>query len=345
MKKSITFYLALLCFPSLFTFGQLTLDSKYDIYYLGESGGTSNPPPFNLEYDQYHDDWKIAYPISRRDTFWSKEMFIPPSFTFYFYDHKVEKFKVSLNGLLTFSDINPLDRWAAGNNQLLPSKKLPPYTIAAFWDLYASSKEQGNAVVRVKMWDNNSISENRQLWIRWEEIKMREGKGRLTFSIVLEENTNKIFIVKQFYRLRENEELSSTVGIQKDNETALFLGNNQITWGIPEGEKEGDDIYDNYYFCFMPYENKTIPQDILYPNPNNGKFYIKLRLDHITTVKVKVMSLQSTCVYEEKFNAFPWHNIYPFHLNLSIGAYIVFFEYGEFRKEYKMIVRHGNKFY
>jgi len=139
---------------------------------------------------------------------WSANQTIP--FTFRFYNTHETQFKVSCNGVLTFDVAStgvPL------GNAALPAVALNNRSIACFWDTHTALDASAQVAVRTF-----GTAPNRQLWIKWNNAN--RNAVRTTNAIVLEESTNRIYIVDMY----GTGALTSTVGIQLNNTTGQGLG-------------------------------------------------------------------------------------------------------------------------
>jgi hypothetical protein len=170
---------------------------------------------------------------------WSAPQNIP--FAFSFAGMPVSQWKVSGNGVLTFD----LSMALPGNNDALPSAQLSPMTIAGMWDAFTATPptELGDVVQT----NTFGSAPNRQQWIWYYSYEI--GSPSLSFNywaIVLEETTNKIYIVDQYGTT--DAFMSSTVGVQIDATTATMLPTS------PNTPQAGNTsvVADNDYWEFQP---------------------------------------------------------------------------------------------
>lgn len=132
-----------------------------------------------------------------------------PVFAFKFFDESVTAFKVSANGLLTFCTSASAPSSTA-NNTALPATTLPDKTIAVFWDQFAATGSNDLVYYRLI-----GTAPNRQLWIKWNSFKIgNPAASNVTFAIVLEETTNKIYFVDMYKGSSTPPSLSATLGLQ-----------------------------------------------------------------------------------------------------------------------------------
>jgi len=179
-------------------------------------------------------------PQSQAANSWSAPQTIP--FAFDFAGTPVTQWKVSGNGVVTFD----LGMALPGDNDALPSAQLAPMTIAGMWDSFTSSPPTGtNDYVRTI---TVGAAPNRQQWIMYYSYEI--GSPNLSFmywSIVLEETTNKIYVVDQYGSTSPL--MSSTVGVQIDATTATMWSSSPNT---PQGGNTSSSVTDNDYWEFQP---------------------------------------------------------------------------------------------
>lgn len=179
-------------------------------------------------------------PQSQAANSWSAPQTIP--FAFDFAGTPVTQWKVSGNGVVTFD----LGMALPGDNDALPSAQLSPMTIAGMWDAFTSSPPTAtNDYVRTI---TVGAAPNRQQWIMYYSYEI--GSPSLSFmywSIVLEETTNKIYVVDQYGSTSPL--MSSTVGVQIDATTATMWSSSPNT---PQGGNTSSSVTDNDYWEFQP---------------------------------------------------------------------------------------------
>ena len=170
---------------------------------------------------------------------WSAPQTIP--FPFDFAGTPVTQWKVSGNGVVTFD----LGMALPGPNDALPSAQLSPMTIAGMWDAFTAAPPTAtNDYVRVT---TVGTAPNRQQWIFYYSYEI--GSPVVSFhywAIVLEETTNKIYVVDQYSSASPL--LTSTVGVQIDATTATMWSSSPNT---PQSGN-GSGIADNDYWEFQP---------------------------------------------------------------------------------------------
>lgn len=230
----------------LFFLGLTMADAQY--YYLPYVRAGQNPGGLNndAEYPPgggLPAGWTTILTGPRASGTWSAIRTI--GFPFSFNGISVTQYKVSSSGVVTFAtgDNTVVD----SANATLPSDKIPNRSILV-WGLRCLS---GDYVVTKTF----GTAPNRQHWIMFNSYSEENiGTGWVYISIVLEETTNKIYIVDQRTQCVKNGAVCSdrtklTFGVQIDKTTAL-----QVT-GSPNYESINDNNYltaDNTYFEFVP---------------------------------------------------------------------------------------------
>ncbi len=221
-------------------------DAQY--YYLPYVRAGQNPGGLNKDAEYppgggLPTGWTTILTGPRKSGDWSAIRTL--GFPFSFNGISVTQYKVSSSGVVTFStgDNTVID----SANTALPSDKIPNRSILV-WGLrclasdYVVTKTFGTAP-------------NRQHWIMFNSYTEENlGTGWVYFSIVLEETSNKIFIVDQRTQCVKNGAVCSdktklTLGIQIDKTTALQVQ------GSPDYQSGNDNNYlpdDNTYYEFVP---------------------------------------------------------------------------------------------
>ena len=231
-----TFYLLAFCLMALPSSvkSQWTYTSSYTA-----NGG--NPGELNAESDAPgQGSWTTIMGGAQGANAWSPATEIP--FTFSFYGNVVTHFKASQNGLVTFDTATVL---LPNLNENLPSANLPDSVICAFWDAFTATPPTGSGDdIRTNTF---GTAPNRQFWIKWYSFEMGDPTVSFNyFAVVLEETSNKIYIVDLYSD--GSSALSATVGVQLDNATAHQEGNNTTT-----NSGNGSAATDNDYYTFCPF--------------------------------------------------------------------------------------------
>lgn len=225
--------------------GLLAQSNSQTSYVWSYTPNVGNPGALNAEADGSTSGWVSVIGISglANANTWSWAQALP--FSFNYYGTPVTHFKVSMNGLMTFDTLTTA--FSPPANQLnanLPSSSIPNRTIAMFWDNFSSSPPTGaNDFVQAKVF---GLAPNRQFWVRWYSFEWGSGNAAvLTASVVLEETTNKIYIVEQQSSTPLPTD-SLTVGLQQNTSTAVSVGNNLAFNSNTSANADND------YYTFTP---------------------------------------------------------------------------------------------
>ena len=195
------------------------LSTSYDM----RAGGSGNPIGINTEADNATTGWTTIIIPSQTSNVWSSIQTLP--FDFNFFGTAVTKFSVSCNGLISFGDAAP-GTAVSGDNSNLPSTAISAVsakTIACYWDAFASTGiTSSTSTVSYKVF--GSVG-HRQLWIKYSGFMLGSpASDKNIFSCVLEETTNKIFIVDQAIGLTP---LTATNGLQTGSSGVQYLSSSQ----------------------------------------------------------------------------------------------------------------------
>lgn len=233
--KSFTFRLSYLLTLALLVVA-MTAKAQwtYTVNYMQNAGN-----PGGLVTTDLMTTGSIIIAQSQAANSWSAPQTIP--FAFEFAGTPVTQWKVSGNGVVTFD----LGMALPSNNDALPSAQLSPMTIAGMWDAFTSAPP--TAVGDVVRTNTYGSAPNRQQWIWYYSYEI--GSPNLSFNywaIVLEESTNKIYVVDQYGTTSPL--MSSTVGVQIDATTATMWSSSPNT---PQSGN-GSGVADNDYWVFQP---------------------------------------------------------------------------------------------
>lgn len=229
----------LLCLSGL---GQISYESGY-------AAQAGNPGGLNTEMDYDTIGWTTIMPGGFSVNQWSSPISLP--FAFDFYGQTFVSARVSANGILAFTASSSS---VPDNNEALPSPALPNYSIAAFWESFAQNPPiLSSDEVISKTFGN---APNRQFWIKWSSYQWGPSSF-VNVAIVLEESSGKVYIVDQYSNPAAATTISSTVGVQKDSQTAVMAGES-----IPLA-MVGFHYLDNHYYTFTPYQ---VPPEDLKPS-------------------------------------------------------------------------------
>lgn len=214
-------------------------------YNINYTAGGGNPGAANTDNDDVVTGWNQIIAPSINSNQWSLPVTIP--FTFNFYGQPVTQFKASANGLLTF---NTATTTLPNYNDNLPSADVPDSTVACYWDAFTSAPPVGsNDVVVWKVW---GTAPNRQLWIKWVSLEIgAPAISDITFACVLEEGTNKIYLVEGTFNPLSpisTPTPSVTTGLQLNSATAKQFDTKYRLRNV-----NTSSLADNNFIEFTPY--------------------------------------------------------------------------------------------
>ena len=175
---------------------------------------------------------------------WSPVATIP--FTFNFNGAAVTDYKVSTSGILTFSTAVTAPP-ADGTNISIPDASIPDNSVLV-WGLYPNVITSGGSSFPSRIITKTfGTAPNRQHWIQFNTFFPNTATSGFTFwSIVLEETTNKIYIVDQ---RSANGTLSLTAGIQINSTTAIQV---PASPNLTSFSTADPTPADNTYYTFTP---------------------------------------------------------------------------------------------
>ncbi|MES2688811.1 MAG: BNR-repeat neuraminidase N-terminal domain-containing protein, partial [Bacteroidota bacterium] len=221
---------------SLNVFAQTSYNTSY-FPNSGNPGGVNTEPTDNLTAG-----WGILIAPAISTNQWSASFALP--FAFQFYGNPVTSLRASANGLVSFA-ANPS---LADNNTDLPSGILPDSTIACFWDAFTNTPATGNN--DSVCWKVFGSAPNRQLWIKWATFESGSPSvSAVTYSCVLEETTNNIYMVESDFAVNISTALTSvTTGVQLNTSTAKQYDNK-----YRQRPANATTSADNNYILFSPF--------------------------------------------------------------------------------------------
>lgn len=171
-------------------------------------------------------------------------------FPFNFYGTPVTDFIVSGNGVVSFTTTATAVPSSANANLPATAENIPDLSILGFWDAFTGDGTTGsNDAIYVT---TEGTAPNRQLWINYHSYEYGDnGSGGNVssytyWSIVLEETTNKIYIVDKNYH-SGGASLTATVGVQENATSAVQHGTNMTSMS-----SGGTTAADNDYYEFTP---------------------------------------------------------------------------------------------
>ncbi|MCF8298607.1 MAG: hypothetical protein K9J13_13755, partial [Saprospiraceae bacterium] len=199
---------------------------------------------------------------------WTAVQTIP--FTFKFNDAVVTSFKVHTSGVLTFTTSATAD---PGPHVNIPSGNIPNNSICV-WGI-ASGDASSNDHIVTKTFGQPG---QRQLWIFFDSYSTPPGGNCYVYwSIVLEETTNKIYIVDQMTKKKNSCSPPLTLGIQINSSTAIAVAGSPNIYAL--ASSYGDGQSDNEYYEFIPGQRPQYDMSVdwIQTNPFQSKTSIEIR--------------------------------------------------------------------
>jgi hypothetical protein len=172
---------------------------------------------------------------------WSAQKTIP--FTFNFNGTDMTNYYVSSSGVLTFS--STVGSAPVYGNAVLPDSTIPDNSVC-IRGIYTAGNNSSYANVVTKTFGTTG---SRQHWITFGAYNEPNlgSAGFMWLSIVLEEGTNKIYIVDQ--RKYPTTSTKLTVGIQIDKSTAYSIAGSP---NVNMAATSANTMEDNSYYAFIP---------------------------------------------------------------------------------------------
>ena len=228
MNKLITLLIGILfCSSALF--------SQY--YYIPASS-PGNPGGLNADSEYpsgsgLDPSWTVILGPSQSSPAWSSTETIP--FTFNFNGIAVTQYKVSSTGVLTFS--TSVTAVPGAGNATLPDPAIPDNSVMV-WGIQGTGAND-NIVSKTF-----GTSGSQQHWVFFSSY---DGGGSWSYwSIVLEEGSDKIYIVDQRHSSAANPQV--TAGIQTDATTATMVSGSPTLSNVAGSSALPDD---NHYYEFI----------------------------------------------------------------------------------------------
>ena len=274
MKTSFLIAVLTLLFPTF-----------YGQYYYTPNSTQSNPGGLNTDSEypstsaSFASGWTTILPGSNVSPAWSSIETIP--FTFNFNGSVVTQYKVSSSGVLTFTTTAGVVPFYA--NASIPDPVIPNNSIM-IWGIQGVGS---NDEILTKTFGNAGAQQH------WIFFASYEAGGSWSYwSIVLEEGTDKIYIVDQ--RHSSNATPQVTAGIQIDNSTAIMVaGSPQLTNVAGTSATPSD----NYYYEFIYGQQNAIDMSavelLTYPylKLSDAPFTIECVLNNLGTDTVNSIDI------------------------------------------------------
>ena len=229
----------LLLFVLFFAFG-----IAHSQYYYNTPQITPTGNPNNINWDDEEpfanqSGWTSIQPASHPA--WSTAQNIPFSFTFN--GSSVSSFKVSTTGLVTFtsSPSSPIT-----NHNTIPNSSIPDNTICVWGLGYTGTSSNDHIIIKTF-----GSSPNRQLWISWASYNNQTlaSKCWTYWSVVLEESSNRVYIVDQRNSSKSSCNFGLTLGLQYSSTSAIMVSGSPNINPLAGTSKTP---YDNKYYEFIP---------------------------------------------------------------------------------------------
>lgn len=227
--KKITIILSM-----IFAFA-FTADAQY--YYYPHILIGQNPGGVNTDIEQPNATGWATIQTTSATPVWGAIQTLP--FTFSLNGTPFTQYKMASSGVLTFTTTAVAVPGAT--SAALPSASIPDNSICV-WGLAASG---ANDQIRTKVF---GTTPNRQYWVQFSSYSCPSSTGWTYWGIVLQETSNKVFIVDQ---RNYNAPLALSCGIQVNSTTAYsVVGSPNITSYTTAGGSL-DDATDNTYYEFV----------------------------------------------------------------------------------------------
>lgn len=209
-------------------------------YYLPVLNAEQNPENLNNDGEStvgngLPEDWVVLLGPAVSTPTWTDVQTIP--FDFMFNEELVSEYIVSTSGILSFT--TDASSVPSTDNENLPSSSIPDKSICV-WGI---SGHGANDHIVSKTFGE---SPNRQHWVFFNSYSIPGIDGWSYWSIVIEETTNKIYIVDM--RTDATVQLNLTLGIQIDQSTAIEVDGSP---NIDNLSQESASAADNIYYEFI----------------------------------------------------------------------------------------------
>ena len=233
MKKTLLF------FALLFIFSAAQSQYYYNTPSITPPGNPNNINWDNEEPYPSQAGWTNIQPSSHPA--WTSSQSIPFSFTFN--GSAVSSFKVSTTGLVTFtsSPATPIVL-----HSILPHASIPDNTICVWGLGYTGSSSNDKILTKTF-----GSAPNRQLWISWSSYNHQSlgNKCWTYWSVVLEESSNRVYLVDQRTSSKSSCSYVVTLGLQYSSTSATMISGSPNIYPLAGTSKTP---YDNKYYEFIP---------------------------------------------------------------------------------------------
>jgi len=248
------------------------LSSHSQEYHINEyQRNQENPKGLKKTHDNDFSNAQIILNGNNQIGTYSDLINLPENFDFKFNNAEVNRFKVSNSGILTF-DINT-DIITDNINANLPSDKIPNNSIC-IWGLELTGSNSNIYSEQI------GEAPNRQFWITFSDN--RTNSLYTSWAIVLEETTNRFYIVDQAYSYYQNNDFLNglTIGVQIDSEDAISANGSPNLSGY---SKRSLGPSNNQFYSFIPFQRPEFNAEInefitpLFPNYETAPYEIKFK--------------------------------------------------------------------
>ena len=235
MKTILTFFFSL-----LIAFG---INAQTGYYFNTINPAGQNPGNLNNDPEQplgFTPGYTTISAANVTALGWSANQTIP--FTFNFNGSAVTSYKVSNSGVLTFT--TSATTVPSFVNATIPNTSIPDNSIM----IWGIQQLAGNDAIGSQTY---GTAPNRQHWIKFLSFSAPGATGSqwTYWSIVLEETSNKIYIVDE---RTFNTPLSLTLGVQVNSTTAYQITGAPSTPSFVTNGGNASNATDNVYYEFIP---------------------------------------------------------------------------------------------
>jgi RHS repeat-associated protein len=237
---TLNFLIAGICMLLFTCPGYAQADLLYTSYQTSTGSG-GNPGGLNRENDGVITGWTAISITNGLTVTNNLSGAVSLPFTFYFYGQNVTQYKVSYNGILSFSTKYTTAPTTLNSALPVTSSAFPAPSIM-FWDKY-QARGTDDRVYRKTF----GTAPNRQHWIKWYASDM-DGVVNNYFAIVLEESTNNIYFVDLKKSGASWGTNSATLGLQYSSTKYK-----QLSSSLSLTSSSANNLYtNNVYYSFSP---------------------------------------------------------------------------------------------
>lgn len=266
--------------------------SGQNYYFIKQENG--NPPLAsngsvlnnqNDDADELNGGWTKVMASSTTQKL-SSAILLP--FPFQFQNTPVAALKIASSGFVTF-DTSVLGTPPTGP-ELLPYVQMPPKSIV-IWGLQING-ENDKVLTRVF-----GTAPNRQFWVKYHSASTPgDSQGTHSyFSIVLEETSNRIYIVQMYQGKSVDLGVLPKInpGIQINSSSAIAVDNSITnTYANSQGKQPGDNVYYEFIYGTQPKYDLELKLVSAAPRVvNGGNFNLQYKVRNLGYMKVDSIEL------------------------------------------------------